>query len=106
MSPIRDEVRAEILRRLAKAEEEHGVRILYACESGSRAWGFPSPDSDYDVRFMYVRDVVAQPHRLSGEGLLRPGPQGACAQGGQRHRPLLSLQPHGTGKRTGLPRGR
>ena len=36
-------------------EEEEQVRIIYACESGSRAWGFPSKDSDYDVRFLYIR---------------------------------------------------
>ena len=51
---ISPEIYAEILRRLKAAEAEHGVRILYACESGSRAWGFASPDSDYDVRFIYV----------------------------------------------------
>ncbi|MCU0754821.1 MAG: nucleotidyltransferase domain-containing protein [Xanthomonadales bacterium] len=55
LDPIDPAIRAEILRRLAAAEVEHGVRILYAVESGSRAWGFASPDSDYDVRFLYVR---------------------------------------------------
>ena len=38
---------------LATLEAERGIRVLYACESGSRAWGFPSPESDYDVRFVY-----------------------------------------------------
>ena len=61
-------VRAE----LSRVEAERGVRVLFACESGSRAWGFASRDSDWDVRFLYVhkrewylgvenhRDVVEQ----------------------------------------------
>ena len=66
---------AAILERLAAIEQSESVRILYACESGSRAWGFASPDSDYDVRFIYVhprdwylsinaerrRDVIERP---------------------------------------------
>jgi predicted nucleotidyltransferase len=51
---VAPEIRAEIEERLRAVEREHGVRVLYACESGSRAWGFASPDSDYDVRFLYV----------------------------------------------------
>ncbi|SEN75352.1 nucleotidyltransferase domain-containing protein [Lihuaxuella thermophila] len=47
----------QILEELKKIEKEEQVRILYACESGSRAWGFPSKDSDYDVRFLYVRRI-------------------------------------------------
>jgi predicted nucleotidyltransferase len=68
-------VKEEILRRLGDIEIEEEVRIFYACESGSRAWGFPSSDSDYDIRFVYLnprewyisidlerrRDVIERP---------------------------------------------
>jgi len=43
----------EIAKLLTDLEKERGIEILYACESGSRAWGFASPDSDYDIRFLY-----------------------------------------------------
>ena len=48
-------IKDKIIAALKKIERDHGVRILYACESGSKAWGFASKDSDYDVRFIYVR---------------------------------------------------
>ncbi len=43
-----------IKHRLLEIEKKYDIQILHACESGSRAWGFPSPDSDYDVRFIYA----------------------------------------------------
>ncbi|MCR5343336.1 MAG: nucleotidyltransferase domain-containing protein [Butyrivibrio sp.] len=49
------DIEKEINEKLDEIEEREDVRILHAVESGSRAWGFASPDSDYDVRFVYVR---------------------------------------------------
>src|SRR5688572_28300992 len=75
--PVEPAMRVQILDCLSRLEAEHDVKVLFACESGSRGWGFASPDSDYDMRFIYVnrlprylaveqrRDVIEQP--ISGE---------------------------------------
>ena len=49
------DIQKEIRENLDAIEKKYDVKILLAVESGSRAWGFASPDSDYDVRFIYVR---------------------------------------------------
>ncbi len=48
-------IKQKIAEKLTTIEEAEHVKILYAAESGSRAWGVESADSDYDVRFIYVR---------------------------------------------------
>ena len=53
MSGIEQSIRA----KLAEVESGLNVRVLHAVESGSRAWGFASPDSDYDVRFIYMGNL-------------------------------------------------
>jgi len=45
-----------ITQKLREIEASEHIRILHCVESGSRAWGFASPDSDFDVRFIYVRE--------------------------------------------------
>lgn len=64
-----------IAEELRNIEKKYDVKIIIAAESGSRAWGFESPDSDYDVRFIYmhkkdmyfgikeVKDVIELPVR-------------------------------------------
>lgn len=75
--PIDPAMRVQIMESLRAIEARHDVTVLFACESGSRGWGFASPDSDYDVRFIYVnrlpwyltvtprRDVIELP--ISGD---------------------------------------
>ena len=75
--PVEPHMRAQVLDALRDIEARHDVTVLFACESGSRGWGFASPDSDYDVRFIYVnrlpwyltvapgRDVIEVP--ISGD---------------------------------------
>ncbi|MEE9375343.1 MAG: nucleotidyltransferase domain-containing protein [Rhizobiaceae bacterium] len=48
---------AEIDQKLERVISDESVTIPWAIESGSRAWGFPSPDSDYDCRFVYIRSL-------------------------------------------------
>jgi predicted nucleotidyltransferase len=48
---------SEIDQELTAVALDHGVTVPIAIESGSRAWGFPSPDSDYDCRFVFVRPL-------------------------------------------------
>lgn len=70
-------MKEHIIEVLQQIEREYDVKVLYACESGSRSWGFPSLESDYDVRFLYVhtkewylsidqgRDVIEVPSKDS-----------------------------------------
>lgn len=79
--PRTDDTMARIRDALPRIERSHGVRIVIAVESGSRAWGFASADSDWDVRFVHAhparwfvalepgRDVIEQPG-LEGDPLL------------------------------------
>ena len=51
-------MREKISRLLSEIEAVHNIKILFAVENGSRAWGMESKDSDYDVRFVFFRPVA------------------------------------------------
>ena len=75
---IEPDIRRKIEDRLRAIERDYDATILFAAESGSRTWGFPSPDSDYDIRFVYrhssdwylsvveERDVIEEPIDANG----------------------------------------
>src|ERR1041384_7418426 len=79
---IDSQIAEEIRSRLAAVEADEAVKVLLAVESGSRAWGFESTDSDYDVRFIYLsplknyltvyplRDVIENADIVSPDPLL------------------------------------
>ena len=66
----------EIRRKLDEMEQREHVTILLAVESGSRAWGFASPDSDYDVRFLYVRPKTEYLRLDRGRDVIEYAPDG------------------------------
>ncbi len=73
MRAIEEAVRQQVMDNITAIEQREDVRVLYVCEAGSRSWGGDAPDSDYDVRFVYIRrpewylsifprrDVIEQP---------------------------------------------
>lgn len=58
-------MKGEIIERLCEIELENNITILYACESGSRAWGFDNAESDYDVRFIFMHNDLKDYLKLS-----------------------------------------
>lgn len=82
-------IRAEAA--LAETERREGVRVLLAIESGSRAWGFPSRDSDYDVRFIYVRPTSSYLSVSPPRDVIERPIDGALDLGGWDIRKALGL---------------
>lgn len=80
-----------IEQRLRDLAVQHGVRLVHACESGSRAWGFPSADSDYDIRFIYLhpREWYLSIHER--RDVIDPAIEGLIDMGGWDLRKSLRL---------------
>jgi hypothetical protein len=85
------EVRAQIETELERMERDKGVCIIYACESGSRAWGFESADSDYDVRFIYVHPTEWYLRVVPGKDVIERPIEGLLDLSGWDLRKVLQL---------------
>ncbi|MEW6669150.1 MAG: nucleotidyltransferase domain-containing protein [Thermodesulfobacteriota bacterium] len=88
---LMDATRDKICARLAHIEAHQNVRIVYACESGSRAWGFPSADSDYDIRFLYLRPKKSYLSIEEPRDVIEPPPEGALDLSGWDLKKALGL---------------
>jgi len=82
LADIPPDVQALILARLDEVARAERVRIVLAVESGSRAWGFASADSDYDVRFLYVRRVEDYAGLTSPRDVIERPTEGGLDLGG------------------------
>lgn len=86
-----------ILKTLSEIEAKHSVHIQYAIESGSRAWGFESRDSDYDIRFVYTRRLseylTVLPRRdvIENSDIKHPDPEALLDFAGWDIRKFLGL---------------
>ena len=80
-----------VRRRLAELEHEHEMRVVYAVESGSRAWGFASQDSDVDARFLYVRTPEWYLAVFPGRDVIEPPIDGLFDVSGWDLRKALGL---------------
>jgi predicted nucleotidyltransferase len=60
-------MKTTILKILKQIEVNENIEILYACEAGSRVWGFSGEDSDYDVKFIYKKASVSDYLSLKSE---------------------------------------
>jgi predicted nucleotidyltransferase len=79
---MKESITQAIQNDLSRIEETEDVTVLYACESGSRAWGFESADSDYDVRFIYLRRTLQYLAIDRGRGVIeRPVDNGIDLSG-------------------------
>jgi predicted nucleotidyltransferase len=63
-----------IIRSLKALEKQENIKILFACESGSRAWGTHSINSDYDVRFIYIHNINWYLQIYEGQDVIQAAP--------------------------------
>ena len=80
-----------ILSKLHALVADQGIRLWYAFESGSRAWGFPSPDSDFDIRFLYTNPLEWYLRIEEGRDVLEVPMEGLLDMGGWELRKALRL---------------